>query len=770
MKQIRLLSGADISSVLSKRSIRPILIVLMAALTFIATTFTGFIIYESSASRLTEDAWQRQSATLDMAVAAVDRQWEEICSFSWQLSENPRLVPLMYVNEKTAETTLAKYDMMETLKSMKAYSNTTADIALCLTASESVVTAESSMSKELFYSRLPGTAENEVESVRALAGGTALAHYVNQFDIQRIITTEKVLLFVTDLPVGRRSGLGYLLFSMKTDKLRELLPTNGAGALLLTDRNGIPLTNAADKSELYSEICQAASGRSISRMDYNGNTYSVLQKPTAVDGLYCAAVIPLSEILAPANAIRNSAMLIMFICLIVGIAIAVLVTRWLYAPIEGILEALRRLGHVLPEGEKRNELALLGDAFRLLSEQNKELRLSNKQVQRLLKNRALKDYVEGRLGDRQAEVLHEAGISIRYTHAQVAVIEMDAQSQKRICQGIQGDIADWLEARSELRDHGAMDIHSAQIDDRRYLILFSMDTGHPHPETLYDYLEQCRLILSGYAPLRIAVGRMYPIGEASSSIIDALMALRSDTTNGENAILPAEEIAVSPGSEYSLDMEQRLINYTLSMQKHEVNALLDELCLVSEHGDNAVPILRRSLSQALLFTARRALKQSGIEDMYQTMLEKEGLQLDDAVEQGNTLQSIRSVYDAVMNAIGQSRSTQGEQLYHRLCEYVKNEYMHDISLDTASEALGLSPSYIGLIFRRSGNTTFARSVNDMRISHAKRLLVDTELSVSEIGRHVGMENQNTFIRAFKKAEGVTPGQYRLSKTATDCQN
>ena len=47
---------------------------------------------------------------------------------------------------------------------------------------------------------------------------------------------------------------------------------------------------------------------------------------------------------------------------------------------------------------------------------------------------------------------------------------------------------------------------------------------------------------------------------------------------------------------------------------------------------------------------------------------------------------------------------------------------------------------------------------------------ETDLTLREIGERVGIENQNTLIRTFKKAEGVTPGQYRVANQAIDSQN
>ena len=96
--------------------------------------------------------------------------------------------------------------------------------------------------------------------------------------------------------------------------------------------------------------------------------------------------------------------------------------------------------------------------------------------------------------------------------------------------------------------------------------------------------------------------------------------------------------------------------------------------------------------------------------------------------------------------------------------------MHDISLDSAGETLGMSPSYIGLVFRKAGGTSFLKYLTDIRMEEAKRLLRTTDLTLREIGLQVGLENQNTLIRTFKKAEGLTPGQYRVANQAIHSQN
>jgi two-component system response regulator YesN len=55
----------------------------------------------------------------------------------------------------------------------------------------------------------------------------------------------------------------------------------------------------------------------------------------------------------------------------------------------------------------------------------------------------------------------------------------------------------------------------------------------------------------------------------------------------------------------------------------------------------------------------------------------------------------------------------------------------------------------------------------LRLSHAKRLLLETSLKIDDIAEKVGYLGRNSFIRIFKKYEGITPGKFRTSYQSHD---
>ena len=83
-----------------------------------------------------------------------------------------------------------------------------------------------------------------------------------------------------------------------------------------------------------------------------------------------------------------------------------------------------------------------------------------------------------------------------------------------------------------------------------------------------------------------------------------------------------------------------------------------------------------------------------------------------------------------------------------------------LSLEMASEQVGLSAGYIGKLFKTVTGTSFNDYVTHLRLEQAKHLLAETTGTVAQIGEQVGIHNVPYFSTIFKKKYGMTPSQFR----------
>lgn len=93
---------------------------------------------------------------------------------------------------------------------------------------------------------------------------------------------------------------------------------------------------------------------------------------------------------------------------------------------------------------------------------------------------------------------------------------------------------------------------------------------------------------------------------------------------------------------------------------------------------------------------------------------------------------------------------------------INENYSKDISIQTISQRLDLNMSYISQLFKKETGTTFVKYLTKVRISHAKELLLGTDMSVNEVGEACGFHDYFYFIKQFKKYTDQTPTAYRKS--------
>ena len=100
-------------------------------------------------------------------------------------------------------------------------------------------------------------------------------------------------------------------------------------------------------------------------------------------------------------------------------------------------------------------------------------------------------------------------------------------------------------------------------------------------------------------------------------------------------------------------------------------------------------------------------------------------------------------------------------------EYMQTYYDKDISLADLSKVVNMPEvSFSRFIKKRTGKT-FIESLNEIRLGHASRMLIDTTETISEVSYKCGFNNLSYFNRIFKREKGCTPKEFRL-KYSSSC--
>ena len=96
----------------------------------------------------------------------------------------------------------------------------------------------------------------------------------------------------------------------------------------------------------------------------------------------------------------------------------------------------------------------------------------------------------------------------------------------------------------------------------------------------------------------------------------------------------------------------------------------------------------------------------------------------------------------------------------RVMDYLSRHYSEVIRLSEVAEMVNMSESSFCRFFKQHTSKSFIDFLTDIRLGAASRALIDSSLSIAEIGYDCGFNNLSNFNRIFKKKKGVTPSEFR----------
>lgn len=98
--------------------------------------------------------------------------------------------------------------------------------------------------------------------------------------------------------------------------------------------------------------------------------------------------------------------------------------------------------------------------------------------------------------------------------------------------------------------------------------------------------------------------------------------------------------------------------------------------------------------------------------------------------------------------------------FERMMRFVTDHFMEPVSVEDVAAAGNFSPNYANSFFKKLMGKSIKRHVIEMRISHAKMLLSESNLKIATVATESGFTSQSAFYDAFKKNEGSSPATFR----------
>ena len=162
-----------------------------------------------------------------------------------------------------------------------------------------------------------------------------------------------------------------------------------------------------------------------------------------------------------------------------------------------------------------------------------------------------------------------------------------------------------------------------------------------------------------------------------------------------------------------------------------------------------------------------------IKRLQHSIPELSGDKVNAALERISNTDKIEEVEESIQPLIAwlleldETQSTYNHRIVEQLLNFIHHNYHKDISLESLSEMVSLSPAYTSTVFKQVTGQTITSYINAYRMGMAKKLLLETNKKLVDIYPLVGYSSLTYFCVLFKNMFGETPSQYRKKKSKGD---
>jgi AraC-like DNA-binding protein/quercetin dioxygenase-like cupin family protein len=133
-----------------------------------------------------------------------------------------------------------------------------------------------------------------------------------------------------------------------------------------------------------------------------------------------------------------------------------------------------------------------------------------------------------------------------------------------------------------------------------------------------------------------------------------------------------------------------------------------------------------------------------------------------------SFEMLRSVLDLILTTcatrypVNESllNKGKGQIMVKRFFHLIEENNQKNLSLNEYAALIGVTPNHLTQTVKLLTGKTSSQIIKDKQLLEIKRLLVHTNLSVSEIANQLNFEDQSYFTKFFKRETGMTPLQYR----------
>lgn len=740
---------------------------------FIAVFLTCCIILISSFYFLAEKLIKEEMAQFSLNMAnqvkdVMDMRIEELYNMAYQLSLEARIQGFLY--EKGPLEVADFLSISEISKLLSKYFSANGfvtTIAVYYPNSASVISSGGYFTVNDFFKTFAGYRNTPMEDFLEI---------LRSPNYKRILPLEPIagdynlngeyITYIQSLPLGDKTPSATILFFVDKNALLNMMAKHmpeetGQVQIFTTDWKLIASKEDLDipyVERLKGFIDSMAKTFFIEDSDKSKNmvvSYAVSQ---SVNWYYVSG-LSLKFTIRKMQYIRNLTAIIAVISCTVGTIMSWFLAKFNYSPWKSLMKHIEELSSKKVGNSVNNEYLYVKDAIQVILSEREMMQSAFEKNKKYAKHYLLQKLCEGEAISK--EDLEDNRIEFPYELFSVAAIKAKEETGE-----LQEKFYSLAPGMEDVQD--GYRISSFYHQNKILYIIINVDRETTERQNLYEISEELKRKAEGLISEAVVMG-VGTLGQGADSLgksfREAGDALQYSILNEDNTIVYYEELPKLTEEllDLSMDFKRRLYNCLKRGDNEEVESLLD-LCLSQLMRQNRIPVCDvHYLYYNLINTAIQVCSdmQIGLEEGLGDRKEE----LLSIYEYRNVSDLIKNLYAVYSNLCGyilkeneKEKNSLGEQI-----ELYIGEHFRDESLCSAkvAEVLNISISYLSRYMSKTFGMGFGDYLNKIRVEHAKKLLECSSKTINEIANEVGYASPSSFIRTFKRIEGITPGQFKV---------
>lgn len=695
----------------------------------------------------------------------MDIRIEELYNLTFQMSMEKAIQNLLYAPAPLSPNSLIM--VPDTMKALHGYGSANNFISyLCVyyKNSNSVVTSEGKYDADYFFKNVisyEGITEKEVQAL------LKNPHNREFTSLKKIKGNNKVngnyITYVQSLPVGERNPIASILMFIDEKTLLSML-----GDAVYGEETQFAIYSPKEDMIIAHKLELLKNSVIIEQLKLGEqNNYISDLKDIGSIGAYSPSnktdwnyIVMLNYKLFhdEIQKIRDITVLITLISCIIGIFMSIMMTKYNYRPWKVLIEYVDTLRSKEKEVSvpEINECSYVKNVLIDILNEREKMKSKIENNRKYVGNQILQNLCHGKKVSE--ELLKNNNISFPYEIFNVVTLKI-------------GEPLDYAQVTEKLLEKLNMDndqipiYFQGFIDKEALCIITNFSKVWATENSFQSVIDNIKAYvkeqIKGY--VSIGIGDSYSgIESLHTSYQEARNSLEYSFLRDCDCVINYKEVQHCSCTipELTVDLQVKLLNYTKTANYGLCSKLLDDCfsSLTAQKNISVMDVYYLYYNLINIILQLCGEMRFSAPDIFNKSRE-EILNVSRYKNISELIESTYNMYSVLCRYIEEINLSEG---LRKKIEQLINENFADknLSLNEVAEKLDISPSYLSRYIKKISDMGFGDYLNKVRIEKSKLLLAEGEKNINEIADAVGYTSTNSYIRSFKRIEGLTPGKYK----------